>query len=331
MNAVVPVSHSAPADLSDWYGSMMGRTGDWYGSMMGGLKESIANVVAGDDLDQLARSISKFQDALVSSYDQVTALREQEAQVQALAPQVVGPPVPGDTVYEQFLSAQKAVQQGYQALTGFDYMTQVIANVFTPNAAKLESVYSGLTGLIGSIRNWNDTWQSQIGSQHPDMVQLWNSIQNLHNRLYASASGGKALNFDDPQYLATAQQAVQQLTGISPAGAAEFGMGDFGITALIATIVIAVAAVGIAIAVVALAKQFNVAANNAFQLRQDYEKRMDTQRTDYINKRVAEGASVAVAQSEWESIKAREDQAEKAKEADVAARGPGADITKILT
>lgn len=328
MNAVVPVSHSAPADLSDWYGSMMGRTGDWYGSMMGGLKDSITNLVASDELDQLARSISKLQDALVASYDQLTALKKEEAKADALAP--VGPPTPGDELYVQGLSAQKSVSDGYRALTGFDYMTQVIANVFTPSAAKLESVYGGITGLLGSIRNWNSTWQNQIGASHPDMVALWDKIQNEHNRLWAQAKKGP-FSYDDPAYLTTAQQAVQSIAGIDTGAAAQFGMGDFGITALIGVIVVAVAAVAIAIALVKLAGQFNAVANNIAANRKDYEATMAKRHDQYVQQRLAEGADVQTAETEWAAIKKQADAEQAKQEDELAKKAPGLDLTKILT
>lgn len=329
MNSVMPVEHQSASDLGDWYGSMMNSAGDWYGSMMGGLKDSITNVVAGGELDQLARSISKLQDALVASYDQLSALKKEEARADALAP--VGPPAPGDDLYVQALSAQKSVTDGYKALTGFDYMTQVIANVFAPSAPKLETVYSGISGLLTSIRNWNDTWQRQIGASRPDMVTLWDQIQNRHNLLYSTATGGKTLNFDDPQYLATAQQAVQELTGVQASAAAEFGMGDFGITALIGVIVIAVAAVAISIALVKLAKEFNAVANNIAAQRTEYEKMMAKRHDEYVASRIAQGATTQQAETEWLSIKQQADAQQAAMEKKLADAAPGIDLTKILT
>jgi len=331
MNSVVPVSHQS-SDLSDWYGSMMdmNSAGDWYGSMMGGLKESISNAVAGDELDKLARSISKLQDALVAAYDQVTALKKQEAAAEANAPQV-GPPAPGDDLYVNYLSAIKSVNEGYKALTGFDYMTQVISNVFTPNAAKLADVYGGLSGLLGSIRNWNDTWTRQIGASHPEMVTLWDQIQNRHNVLYSQATGGKALNYDDPQYLATAQQAVQEIVGLTSDAAVSAGMADFGISALIAVIIITIGAVAIAIAVVKLAGQFNAVANNIAAQRTQYETTMAKRHDEYVSRRIAEGASAQQAEQEWAAIKAQADAQQTAQERELAKTAPGFDLSKILT
>lgn len=347
MNSVYPVSHAAPADLSavmpvdhqssanldDWYGSMMnGRgTGDWYGSMMGmgGLTASIASLTSGEELDKLARAVSKLHDALTASYDQVNALKKQEALAEKNAPQY-GPPAPGDDLYVNYLSAMNSITEGYKALTGFDYMTTVISNVFTPNAAKLSEVYGGLSGLLGSIRNWNDTWQRQIGASHPEMVTLWDHIQNRHMALYAAATG-KPVDYDDPKYLATAQQAVQELTGVTPEAAGSFGMGDFGISALIAVIVITVGAVAIAIALVKLAGQFNAVANNIAGLRKDYEATMAKRHDDYVKARIAAGASVQQAEQEWLAIKQQADAQQAAKEDELAKKAPGIDLTKILT
>ena len=311
--------HVARTGVGDWPGSMMG---------MGGVADSIANLSAGSSLDELARNISRLVDALVAAYDQVTQLKAQEAAAQANAPAGDGPPSPDDTQYVNYLSAMKAVNQGYQSLTGFDYMTQVLSNVFTPSAAKLNSVYSGITGILGQIANWNATWQSQIGASHPDMVALWDAIQNEHNRLYAAATGGKALNFDDPAYLDTASQAVQNLTGVD-ASAASGGLSDFGITALIACIVIAVAAVAIAVAIVKVAGSFNTVANNIATQRQQYEAQMRSQHDDYIAKRVAEGSDVQTAEQEWLQLKQTYDQQEAQKEADYGKNAPTmTDFTK---
>jgi KaiC/GvpD/RAD55 family RecA-like ATPase len=311
--------HAAPG-VSDWPGSMMGG--------MGGVADSIANLAAGSDLDEMARNISRLVDALVAAYNQVTLLKQQEAAAQANAPAGDGPPSPDDNQFVQYLSAMKAVNQGYQSLTGFDYMTQVLANVFAPNAAKLDSVYSGITAILGQIANWNATWQSQIGDSHPDMVQLWDSIQNEHNRLYAAATGGKPLNFDDPAYLDTASQAVQNMTGIDPSQASS-GLSDFGISALIACIVIAIAAVAIAVAVVKVAGSFNTVANNIATQRQQYEKQMASQHDDYIAKRVSEGSDVQTAEQEWLQLKQQYDQQEAQKEADYGKNAPTmTDFTK---
>jgi hypothetical protein len=303
-----------------------GGVGDWPGSMMGGVADSIANISAGSSLDELARNISRLADALVAAYDQVTLLKQQEAAAQAAAP--AGPPSADDPQYVQYLSALKAVNQGYASLTGFDYMTQVLANVFAPNAAKLDSVYSGITAILGQIKNWNSTWQSQIGDSHPEMVALWDRIQGTHNSLYAAATGGKALNFDDPAYLDTAQQAVAQVTGVDPSSASG-GLSDFGITALIACIVLAVAAVAIAVAVVKVAGQFNTVANNIAAQRQQYEAQMAKQHDDYVAKRVAEGADVQTAEQEWLALRQQYDAQEAKKEADYGKNAPGfADLGK---
>lgn len=330
MNSVVPVSHQS-SDLSDWYGSMMNMNsaGDWYGSMMGGISESITNAVAGGELDKLARAVSKLQDALIAAYNQLSELKKQEAAADALGVQY-GPPAPGDDLYVQYLSAQKAVMEGYKALTGFDYLTQVLANVFAPNAEKLKSVYSGVSELLGSIRNWNDTWQRQIGAVYPEMVQLWDAIQNEQNRLWAQVKKGP-FSFDDPAYLSSAQEAVQKLTGIDPGAAAEFGMGDFGITALIGVIIVSIAAVAIAIAVVKLAKEFNAVANNIAAQRTQYEQTMAKRHDEYVNRRTAEGASVQQAEQEWLAIKAQADSQQTAQERELAKTAPGFDFSKILT
>jgi len=330
MNSVVPVEHQS-SDLSDWYGSMMNMNsaGDWYGSMMGGLKESIANAVAGDELDKLARGISKLNDALISAYDQLTELKRQDAAADALGVQY-GPPAPGDELYVQYLSAKKSVSEGYKALTGFDYLTQVISNVFAPNADKLDAVYSGISGILGQIRNWNDTWQRQIGATNPEMVQLWDAIQNEHNRLWAQVKKGP-FSYDDPTYLSTGQEAVQKLTGIDPGAAAQLGMGDFGITALIGVIVVTIAAVAIAIAVVKLAKEFNAVANNIAAQRTQYETTMAKRHDEYVARRTAEGASAQQAEQEWLAIKAQADKQQSSQEDELAKKAPGFDLSKILT
>lgn len=296
--------------------------GDWPGSMfgMGGLSASIANLAAGGELDQLARSISKLADALVAAYNQVTSLKQQEAAAQAAAPS--GPPAPGDNLYTQYLSAMKSVDQGYRALTGFDYMTQVIANVFTPNAAKLDSVYSGITGILGQIRNWNSTWQSQIGNSHPEMVGVWDQIQNEHNRLWAQQKKGP-FSFDDPAYLTTASQAVQNVTGVKAADA-DAGLGDFGITALIGVIVIAIAAVAVSIAAYKIAQSFNTVANNIADQRRQYESQMAKQHDDFIAQAVSEGKDVQTAEQEWLVLKAQYDAQEAQKEHDYSKDAPSA-------
>jgi hypothetical protein len=310
-----------PSKLADWPGSMMG---------MGGLQASIANLTAGGDLDQLARSISKLNDALVGAYGQVTDLKAQEAAAAVNAPKQDGPPLATDEQYVQYLSAMKSVTQGYKALTGFDYMTQVISNAMTPSAAKLEDVYSGITGILGQMKNWNDTWQNQIGNAHPEMVQFWDQIQQEHNRLWAQAKRG-AFDFDDPTYLQTAQQAVENLAGISPDAAGMSGMGDFGVTALIGVIIVAVAAVAITIAVVKLAGQFNAVANNIAKQRSEYEAQKDQERQDYIAKRTGEGVSIDVATQEWQVLKAGYDKAEAEKEKTYAKDTPSAgDLGKYI-
>jgi hypothetical protein len=305
-----------------------GPMGDWPGSMFGmeGIAASIANVAASGELDELARNIRRLADALIAAYNQVTALQQQEAAAQALAP--VGPPAPDDQLYGQYLSAMKAVSEGYKALTGFDYMTQVIANVFAPNAPRLESVYSGITGILGQIRNWNDTWQRQIGNSHPEMVQLWDAIQNQHNRLWAQEKQGP-FNMDDPAYLTTASKAVQDLTGVKASDAS--GMGDFGITALVGVIVVAVAAVAVAIAVYAIAKQFNVVANNIAEQRKQYEATMSRRHDEFVAQRVSEGVDVQTAEQEWLLLKAQTDAQQTEQEKQYGKNAPGAgDIGKYV-
>jgi hypothetical protein len=304
-----PPRIGGPRPMDDWPGSMFG---------MNGIGASIANLAAGSELDDLARNIRKLVDAIVVAYNQVTALQQQEAAAQAFAP--AGAPAPGDELYTQYLSAMKSVNEGYKALTGFDYMTQVIANVFTPNAPKLESVYSGLTGILGQIRNWNSTWQSQIGNSHPEMVQLWDAIQNEHNRLWSQAKTGP-FSYDDPAYLTTASQAVQNVTGVKPADA-DSGLSDFGITALIGVIVVAIAAVAVAVAVYKIAQSFNTVANNIADQRKQYETQMAKQHDDYIAQAVSEGKDVQTAEQEWLQLKAQYDAQEAQKEHDYSKDAP---------
>lgn len=309
-----PKAQRQPA-LEDWPGSMMG---------VGGISESITNAVAGGELDQLARSISKLADALISAYDQVSSLREQES----LAQDRIGASDGRGEMYVQALSAKKSVLEGYRSLTGFDYMTQVLANVFSPNAQRLDRVYSGVTGILGQIRNWNDTWQRQIGDTHPEMVQLWDAIQNEHNRLWAAMKKGP-FSFDDPAYLTTASQAVQNVTGVRPEAAD--GLGDFGITALIGVIVVSLAAVAVAIAVVKLAKEFNVVANNIAKQRSEYEASKEREREQYIAARTAEGATYQQATEEWLKLKADYDRQQAQKEAEYAKNAPQAgDLGKYI-
>lgn len=320
------------------------KLGDWPGSMFGmdGISESISNAVAGSELNELARNISKLADALIAAYNQVTSLQQQEnAATAAMAAAAASNAASGvatlfggaktsadDSLTVNALSALKSVNEGYKALTGFDYMTQVIANVFTPNAAKLEPVYSGISGILGQIRNWNDTWQRQIGNSHPEMVQLWDAIQNEHNKLWAQSKQGP-FSYDDPAYLVTASQAVQNLTGVKPSDAE--GMSDFGITALIGVIVVAIAAVAVAIAIVKIANSFNTVANNIADQRKQYETQMAKQHDDFIAQRVSEGADVQTAESEWLDLKAKYDAAQAEKEKSLAANSPkSGDIAKYL-
>ncbi len=320
-------------------------TADWPGSMMGvgGLKESIANAAAGGSLDELARSISRLLDSITDAYNQVTLLKEQEAKAMALSASGVASAVgslfggsksgpSSDELNVQYLSAMKAVKEGYKALTGFDYLTQVLANVFAPNAAALAPVYSGIAGLLGQIRNWNDTWQRQIGDANPDMVSLWDAIQNRHNALYAQATGGAKLDFDNPAYVSTAGDAVKELTGVDPAQAGVSGMGDFGITACVATIAICIAAVVVAVAIVKLAGQFNVVANNIAEQRKQYEAQMASRHDEYVARRQAEGVDAQTAEQEWLQLKQQYDAQEAQKEADYGKNAPSAlDMGKVLT
>jgi hypothetical protein len=361
MNSVFQVRHAAPADLSavmpvdyqsgtnldDWYGSMMnmGRTGDWYGSMMGmgGLKEAIASMFAGQELDDLRSGLSKIQDRMIDAYNALPELEKAAAENADLlkrpdlylqVPFVGSVPTPAAI---EALKAKQSVDQGYRSITGLDYMVNLMTTIFTANLDKMRDAFSAIDSVLVVFNNFDKTWQERVGTI-PGMNNLWDQIQNRHNALYASA-GGKAVasaRYDDPLYLQSARQAVEEVTGVQiPDSAGMSGLGQvettLAIIALIKVLLFVIAIIAVVASLVMLAKQFNVGANNAYQMRVDYEKRMADQRTDYINRRTAEGASVADAQKEWEAIKARGDEAEKKKEDDVAARGPGSELTKILT
>lgn len=307
-----------------------GAVSDWPGSMMAGVTESIINLSAGSELDQLASSISKLLDATTTAFNTLGDLKAQEAAAQAIAPEV-GPPAPDDQLYVQYAQAMAAVKQGYTNLTGFDYLSTVLLRVFTPNADKLRSVYSGLDGLIQQLQNWDATWQNQIGNQNPDQVAIWDQIQNAHNQLYGATTGGKAQNIDDPAYLQTASQAVQQVTGVSQDQAGMSGMGDFGISAIIIAISICIAVVAVSIAVVKLAGQFNAVANNIAGQRKQYETTMAKRHDDYIAQRVSEGTPIQDAETEWLDIKAKSDVQQTQQEKNVSDASPKlGDITKYL-
>lgn len=344
MNSVVPVEHPS-ADLGDWYGSMMGRTGDWTGSMMGmgGLKEALASMFAGEELDQLRSGLSKIQDRMIDAYNALPELdkayRENAEFLKRPGIYITVPfmgTIPTPAAVEG-LKAKKSIDDGYKSITGLDYMVNLMSTIFTANREKMKDAFPAIDSVLAVFKNFDKTWQERVGTV-PGMIGLWDSIQNKHNALYAAAGGRASANlkYDDPLYLQSARQAVEQMTGLQvPDSAGMSGLGQvettLAIIALVKVILFVVAIIAVVVALVKLAREFNVGANNAFQMRQDYEKRMDAQRTDYINKRVSEGATVAEAQKEWEAIKARQDAEQKALEEAAAARGPGSELTKILT
>jgi len=301
--------------IDDWYGSMMG---------VGGLTESLVNVASGQELDDLNRAVSKLHDALIASYGKLDELEKQRAAATGLRASVGGGPAS-----EEVFKAERAVKEGYNALTGFDYMTQVLAQVFTPAAAQFRKVYSGIDGFLTAVKNWNDTWTRRVQPVNGQLA-LWDSIQDRHRALYAEAKGG-TMDPNDPVFVTTAQKAVEDVLGYQAQQLAEAGMSDFGLTALIGTIVVTVGLIALSMAAVKLAREFNVVANNMHQQRVTYEAQSAKEREQYIAQRAREGVSVAQAAEEWVGVKAKADAAQATKEATYAKTAPSAlDLGKYL-
>lgn len=346
MSQVVNVPHPSGTTLDDWYGSMMNGqgAGDWYGSMMGmgGLKEAIINLFAGKELDQLRSGLSKIQDRMIDATNALPELEKASAENAAFLQQpslymtlpFVGQ-VPTPALVEG-LKSKKSIEQSYRTITGLDYMVNLMTVIFNANLDKMKDAFSAIDAVLVVFTNFDTTWKERVGPV-PGMNALWDQIQNRHNALYLS-SGGKArgdARYDDPLYLQTARQAVEEVTGVQiPDSAGMSGLGQvettLAIIALIKVVLFVIAAIAVVVGLVMLAKQFNVGANNAYAAHVDYEKRMADQRTDYLNRRTAEGASTAEAQGEWEAVKTKADAEQKKKEDDIANRGGAVDFGKYL-
>jgi hypothetical protein len=330
------------AGFSNWRGSGFagqGAQGDWYASMMGmhGIKESVLNLVAGKEMDQLARAMGKLQDGVIDAYNRLDALRKEEAEANA---RIAGKPL---WVYGPFgvplptpvavanLKVLASIDESYKSLTGFDYMADTLINVFTATRARLVSVYPATDSLIAILRRWTETWGRQITGK-TKYLQLWDRIQNEHNRLFAAAAPGTLSgSWEHPQYIVTAQQAVENVLGIRSQAPAELGMGDFGITALIGLIAICVTVLALAVAAVALAKQFNAVANNVHAQRLAFEERMETQRKEFMDKCAAEGKGVEECTATWTASRKEQDAEQQKKESTYVQETPSAlDIGKYI-
>ena len=93
---------------------------------LGGIKDSILQLLAGKEMDQLASAMGKLQSGLSDAYGRLEALRKEEAEVNA---RIAGKPM---WIYGPFgallptplaisnMRALKSVDEGYRSLTGCD-------------------------------------------------------------------------------------------------------------------------------------------------------------------------------------------------------------------
>lgn len=356
MGQVYPAASYPSADLSeidgalsasgDWYGAAMNGSGDWYGSMMGdfSLTEAITNLFAGKEFDQLSSALGKVQDQIINATSSLTELEKEKAAAAALLAQ------PGMYVTVPFagriplpaaiegLKAQRGVDDGYKAATGLNYMTRILTQVFEANLPKLQKSIPWITGVLVQFQNWDRTWMERVGRVQK-YVDLWDHIQNEHNRLI-TAAGGRAGNWNDPKYIALARQAVQTVTGVpipEPAGLS--GAGDLGIEpvsttiaiiALIKMILVVAAIIAVVVGIVSVVREFNAAGRATLELRQEYEARKENERQEYMAKCASGGKSVEECTKEWTTYKDGEDTKQKAKEADVAEKYAKFDFSKLL-
>jgi hypothetical protein len=299
-----------PTGSSDWPGSMMG---------MGGLTESIGSLVAGSELNELNKSISRLHSATVDSYNRLDELEAARKQTEELAK------LPGNSVTGPFgvsiptpqgvslMQGQAAIREGYNSLTGFHYMTSVLTQTFSLAAGELRPVYSGIDGLLVAFKNWDDTWRRRVrplGGQ----AALWDKIQAEHGRRYAAATGNKPMDPNNPIFLTTAQEAVEALVGLKVSKPGVGGMADVGITVIVVAIASAVALIAIVVSAVLIVREFNLKTRVIHEERMAYEANKEAERKEYMAKRQAEGASVQKATGEWNELKKKADEEQKKKE-----------------
>ncbi len=312
MGQVTPVEHTM---VGDWRGTSF--------SGMGSLTESIASLLKGKDLDEFNRAMFKLMDSIVTAHGRLDDLEEQEREIRertksfpTFIPVPMGPLVPTQVGLAN-MHAMGAVKEGYKALTGFTYMIHVFNNAFGAAAPALRRVYSPIDGNLRAFDLWIDTWMRRVEPKK-GMGPLFDKIQREHNRLYAQAAPGQAVDFNNENYIGTAKAAVEAVVGIKPE-AGESGMGVIiSISMLVLTIGLAVAIVAALQTVLAIVKQYNVKAIAIHAQRTSYEKRMEEERKEYFKRRMEDGADIRTIQKEWDARKAAMDKAQDKKEQKIA-------------
>ncbi len=340
MGAVVPVDHTMVGNMGAVVPVDHTMVGDWRGTSFSGmdgslnLTASIANLLKGRELDEFNRAMSKLMDSIVKAHGQLEDLEDQESEIRermksfpTLIPVPMGPPVPTKVGLAN-MHSMAAVKEGYKALTGFTYMIHVFHNSFGAAAPALRKVYSPIDGNLRQFQMWIDTWMKRVAPKM-GMGPLFDKIQRAHNSLYAHAAQGQPMDFNNENYIGTANAAVEAVVGIKSESGGR-GMGIL-ISTIVLTISAAVAIIGTLATVLSIVKQYNVKANAIHAQRTSYEKRMEEERKEYFERSKEAGATVEQTQQEWDARKATKDKEQDVKEERIADQPgpPGLDLSTL--
>lgn len=301
---------------------------DWTGTMfaggMGDLKQAIANLYAGKELDKMRDAFFKLNDSIRQAFETMPALSTGYADATSrIAMQPVGAGIPVSPVTENAMKEKGAAAQGLKALTGFNYITETMRKAIEPNLAQIKDIFPAINSQLVQIGNFDRAFMTHVG-KYPEFVNLWDRIQNRHNELFriARPASGPVQDVNDEAYLATAQQAVEELTGVRVETPGQVGLGVIGTIGLIVTIVIAIASVIVAVKAVSFMKEYNFKGQALLQNQKEYEERMQARRREFMAKCGIEGKSATECEQEWNTVKASADQGQKAVQADLAAKVP---------